>query len=131
MFQFFLRARTRNFFKARSDSRNTDADQARLNLVAEAIEDAISAAEAERIGLDRRIEDVIARAAVTFGTGTYEYLERDAVDSQFQDHLGIEIKNGQQRLTDLENQIRHLRFLKTAMITRFPELRAISSVLPS
>ena len=90
----FLLARAQKFFKTRSDARNIKSDQARLRLIAEAIESAIEVADAERIGLGRRIEDTLARAAVTFGTGTDEYLERDAIDSKFQDLLGAEIKNG-------------------------------------
>lgn len=119
----FLLARAQKFFRTRSAARNIDSDQARLRLIAEAIESAIEFAEAERIGLGRRIEDTLARAAVTFGTGTDEYLERDAIDSKFQDLLGAEIKNGERRLTDLETQIGHLKFLQTALITRFPELK--------
>jgi hypothetical protein len=122
MFQLFLRTRTYNYFKARSHARDSGTDQARLTAVAEAIENAIATAEAERAGLDLRIEDVLARAAVTFGNGTDEYLERDAVRSKHQDLFGIEIKNGQRRLKELENQIEHLKFLRTAMIMRFPEL---------
>lgn len=118
----FLLTRAQRFFRTRSDARNIDSDLVRLRPVAEAIESAIEIAEAERFGLGRRIEDVLARAAVTFGTGTDEYLERDAVDSKFQDLLGAEIKNGECRLRDLETQIGHLKFLQTAMITRFPEL---------
>lgn len=124
MFQLFSRARTHNYFKARSVARDTSTDQARLAAVAEALENAIATAEAERAGLDRRIEDVLARAAVTFGNGTDEYLERDVLSSKHQDLFGTEIKNGQDRLKELENQIGHLRFLKTVMITRFPELES-------
>jgi predicted nucleic acid-binding Zn-ribbon protein len=123
MFQLFLRARTYNYFKSRSGSRDTSNDQNRLMAVTEAIENAILTAETERSGLDRRIGDVLARAAVTFGNGTDEYLERDAIDSQQQDRFGIEITIGQRRLAELESQIGHLRFLKTAMNTRFPDLR--------
>jgi hypothetical protein len=119
----FLLARAQKLFKTRSYARNIDSDQKRIRLVAEAIEGAIEVAEAERIGLGRRIEDTLARAAVSFGTGTDEYLERDAIDSKFQDLLGAEIKNGERRLTDLETQIGHLKFLQTALITRFPELK--------
>lgn len=119
----FLLARAQKFFRTRSDARNIDSDHARLRLIAEAIESAIEVAEAERIGLGRRIEDTLARAALTFGTGTDEYLERDAIDSKFQDQMGAEIKNGERRLTDLETQIGHLKFLQTALITRFPELK--------
>ena len=63
----FLLARAQKFFKTRSHARNIDSDRKRLRLVAEAIEGAIEVAEAERIGLGRRIEDTLARAAVTFG----------------------------------------------------------------
>lgn len=123
----FLLARAQKFFRTRSDARNIDSDQARIRQVAEAIESAIEVAEAERIGLGQRIEDALARAAVTFGTGTDEYLERDAIDSKFQDLLDAEIKNGERRLSDLETQIGHLKFLQTALITRFPELKLAPS----
>jgi hypothetical protein len=122
MFQQFLRTRTYNYFKARSATRDISTDQARLIAIAKAVENAIATAEAERAGLDRRIEDILARAAVTFGNGTDEYLERDALRTKHQDLFDIEIKRGQRRLTELKSQIEHLRFLKIVMITRFPEL---------
>jgi hypothetical protein len=123
MFQQFLRARLQNYFKARSNDRDAATDYSRLSAIAEAIESALATAQAERAGLDRRIEDVLARAAVTFGNGTDEYLEREALDSHHQDLFGIEIKSGQRRLSDLATQITHLRFLKTAMATRFPDFK--------
>jgi hypothetical protein len=61
----FLLARAQKLFRTRSDARNTDTDRARIGQVAEAIESAIEVAEAERIGLGQRIEDALARAAVT------------------------------------------------------------------
>jgi hypothetical protein len=122
MFQQFLRARTYNYFKARAATRDISTDQARLIAIAKAVENAIATAEAERAGLDRRIEDILARAAVTFGNGTDEYLERDALRTKHQDLFDIEIKNGQRRLTELKSQIEHLKFLRIVMITRFPEL---------
>jgi hypothetical protein len=124
MFQLFLRTRTYNYFKARSATRDISTDKARLIAIAKAVENALATAEAERAGLDRRIEDVLARAAVTFGNGTDEYLERDPLRTKHQDLFDIEIKNGQRRLTELKSQIEHLRFLKIEMITRFPELGA-------
>ena len=36
-------------------------------------------------GLSRRVDDVLARAAVTFGNGTDEYLEREALNNYHQD----------------------------------------------
>lgn len=122
MFQSLLRTRPRRFFRSRSNSRDTDADQARLTAVAEAIDHALAAAEGERGGLNRRMDDVLARAALILGTGTDEYLDRDPVDNDFQNQFDLQIKNGHRRLTQLDTQIGHLRFLKTAAITRFPEL---------
>lgn len=62
------------------------------------IENALHAAEQEQSGLNERVEDVLARAAVTLGNGTDEYLERDARDSHHQDLFSAEISNGQRRL---------------------------------
>lgn len=122
MFELLLRKRTYNYFKARSASRDIGTDQARLIAIGKAIENAMAAAEAERAGLDRRMEDVLARAAITFGNATDEYLERDALRTKHQDLFDIEIKNGQRRLTELKSQIENLKFLKIVMIRRFPEL---------
>lgn len=124
MFQFFLRAWTHTNFKARSTARDATSDHSRLEAVASAIGNAIAAAEAERAGLDRRLEDVLSRAAVTFGNGTSEYLEREALDSHHQDLFGADIMNGQRRLADLATQIAHLNFLRTAMMTRFPDFKS-------
>ena len=57
------------------------------------IENALRAAEQEQSGLNERVEDVLARVAVTLGIGTNEYLERDARDSHHQDLFSAEISN--------------------------------------
>src|ERR1700688_1116127 len=121
MFQLFLRARVQNFimarlgdggFKARSPERDAEADMARVGSIVTAIETALHAAENEQSGLSRRVDDVLARAAVTFGNGTDEYLEREALDSYHQDLFGAEILNGQRRLKELATEISHFRFMK-------------------
>lgn len=86
-----------------------------------AIEEALHAAEREQSGLHRRVEDVLARAAVTFGNGDDEYLEREALDSYHQDLFDKEILNGQRRLKELGTSIAHFKFLKAAMLSRFPQ----------
>src|SRR3981081_1940947 len=116
MFQLFLRARAHNYlrtrlgdqtFRARSADRDAETDQSRIRSILEAIEDALQAAELEQSGLSRRVEDVLARAAVTLGNGTDEYLERDALDSHHQDLFGAEILNGKRRLKELATEISH------------------------
>lgn len=110
-------------FKARSADRDAETDRSRVGSILAAIEKALHAAEQEQAGLNQRVEDVLARAAVTLGNGTDEYLERDARDSHHQDLFTIEISNGQRRLKELAEEITHFRFLKTAMLSRFPDFR--------
>ena len=83
MFQFFFRTRAHNYletrsghgtFKARSADRDAETDRLRAGAVMEAIESALQAAEREQSGLHGRVEDVLARAAVTLGNGSDEYL---------------------------------------------------------
>ena len=133
MFQLFLRARAQNYlkgrrddedFKVRSVNRDTETDRARIGSILAAIDMALLAAETEQVGLNRRVEDVLARAAVTFGNGTDEYLEREPLDSHHQSLFGVEIANGQRRLKELAANITHFKFLKTALLSRFPDFKS-------
>jgi hypothetical protein len=133
MFQLFLRARTHNLlrdriggeaeFRARSPERDAVTDQSRIEAIMVAIEDALHAAEREQSGLNRRVEDVLARAAVTLGNGNDEYLEREALDNHHQDLFDKEIQNGQRRLKELDSSIAHYKFMKAAVLCRFPDYR--------
>lgn len=133
MFQLFLRARLHNFimarlgddgFRARSPERDAETASLRIGSVVTAIESALSAAESEQSGLSRRVDDVLARAAVTIGNGSDEYLERDAQDSRHHDLFDAEIMNGQRRLKELASEISHFRFMKAAVLSRFPDYKA-------
>jgi hypothetical protein len=133
MFPLFLRARAQNFlsdrfggdkrFKARSAERDAETDHARVASIMAAVETALQEAEREQVGLNRRVDDALARAAVTFGNGTDEYLEREPLDSHHQDLFAADIANGQRRLKELANTITHLKFVKAVMLTRFPDFR--------
>jgi len=134
MFQLFLRARAHNYLKGRRDdedfkvravNRDTETDRSRIGSILDAIDMALRAAETEQMGLNQRVEDVLARAAVTFGNGTDEYLEREPLDSHHQALFGTEIANGQRRLKELATNITHFKFLKTALLTRFPDFNPI------
>jgi len=127
VFQLLSRARGQSGdqeFKVRSAGRNADTDRSRVSSVLAALDAAIRAAEQEQTGLNRRVEDVLARAAVTIGNGTDEYLERDARDSHHQDLFDAEIRNGQRRLTELTSEIAHFKFMKAAVLSRFPDYKA-------
>ncbi|MDA9479203.1 hypothetical protein XI03_32900 [Bradyrhizobium sp. CCBAU 65884] len=132
MFQLFLRARAHSLlgsrredkgFKARSAERDAETDRARVDAVMVAIDTALRDAEREQVGLSRRVDDALARASVTFGNGTDEYLEREALDNHHQDLFAADISNGQRRLKELASTIAHLKFVKTAMLTRFPNFK--------
>jgi hypothetical protein len=123
MFQLFVRARAHNYFKARSSGRDGETDMLRIASIARSIDDALKAAEGEHAGLNRRVDDVLARAAVTLGNDSDEYLTREPLDSHHQDLFGIEIVNGERRLKELATSIGHLKFLKTVLMTRFPDFK--------
>jgi len=133
MSQRFLLVRLHNFimarlgddgFRARSPERDAETTSLRIGSVVTAIESALNAAEREQSGLSRRVDDVLARAAVTVGNGTDEYLERDAQDSSHQELFDAEIMNGQRRLKELASEISHFKFMKAAMLSRFPDYKA-------
>lgn len=136
MFQLFLRARAHRYlktrlgepeFRARSADRDAETDRSRVGSILEAVGHALHAVELEQSGLNRRVEDVLARAAVTFGNGTDEYLEREALDNHHQDLFGTEISNGQRRLKELATSVTHFKFLKAAIMSRFPDFKSTMS----
>ncbi len=130
MFQTFLRSRAQTYlrgivgereFRARSPERDAETDRERMESVIGAIDQALSSAEAEQAGLTKRVDDVLARAAVTAGNGDDEYLTRESLDSHHLDLFETEIKNGQRRIRDLTGSIADFRFLKSAFLSRFPD----------
>jgi len=123
MFQLFVRARVDNYFKSRSSNRDMETDATRIASIFHAIETALQEAKAEHAGLAARINDVLARSAVTLGNDSDEYLTRDPDDRRRQNALGAEIANGQRRLKELDTTIGHFQFLKTVLVSRFPDSR--------
>jgi hypothetical protein len=118
MFQLFSRN-----FQVRAPERDEETDCQRIATVMSAIETVLSAAENEQKGLKLRVEDVLARAAVTVGNASDEYLDREPLDTQHQDLFSEEISNGQKRLESLASSISHFRFLRAAILSRFPDYK--------
>ena len=123
MFPTLFGARDFRHFKARSADRDAEIDHGRAASILRAIEHALEETRAEHAGLRSRIDDAIARAAVTAGNNADEYLTREPEDNHFQNLLGTEIVNGQRRLNELDIAITHFKFLQTALMTRFPDLK--------
>jgi hypothetical protein len=121
MFDLFLRARVNRLFKARSAERDAEADFSRTESVFLSIEKALKIAEAEHSGLDTRMQDVLARGAISLGNATDEYLTREPADTIVQNQFDREIQIGQLRLEQLSLQINAFKFLRSAFLSRFPD----------
>jgi hypothetical protein len=81
MFAHAIRSLANSFFKTRSADRDTETDYSRIEAVFRSVEQALNAAEAEYSGLDNRMQDVLARASISHGNGSDEYLDRDPADT--------------------------------------------------
>jgi hypothetical protein len=72
MFRLFPRPRANDPFKARPPERHIEVDRFRAEAVFRAIEDMLQAAKVEQAGLTARVDEVLARAAITLGNDTDE-----------------------------------------------------------
>ncbi|MGY8683021.1 hypothetical protein Q2941_35400 [Bradyrhizobium sp. UFLA05-153] len=94
--------------------------------IVRSIDHALSVAEAERATVSLRIDNILARAAVTSGNDVDEYVTRDSLDIHHQNLFDTEISDGRLRLEQLSQNIKHFRFLREALLTRFPDLKMVS-----
>lgn len=135
MLQLFLRARVHNLianrlrgetFKVRAPERDSSTDRSRIESIISAIEVALQSAESEHDGLKKRMDEVLARASVSVGNATDEYLDRELYRSHHQDLFDSELARGEQRTRDLSAMIGHFKFVRAAMLSRFPDHRGPS-----
>jgi predicted component of type VI protein secretion system len=110
-------------FRTRSKERDADSDNEAIRSIASAIEAALNKAENERIGLKARIDDVLSRAAIVGGNDIDDYLTRTEDRSTMLSNSDAEIARGEERMKVLDQNIVHVKFLKTALRTRFPDLK--------
>jgi len=120
----FRRSRSDGPFRTRAPGRDQELDDELVGQVAAAIDEALQKVEAQRDGLKRRLDDVIARAAIVGGNDLDDCLTRDEARSTLLAASDGEIARGQARLKTLDEQLAHFRFLKTALQTRFPGFRS-------
>jgi hypothetical protein len=123
MIKQFFRFRSDDGFRGRSPERDASSDNEAVRSIAAEIDAALSKAEAERTGLQGRIDDVISRAAIVGGNDIDEYLTRTEDRSIMLSNSDAEIKRGQERLRVIDQNIVHFKFLRTALQTRFPDLK--------
>jgi hypothetical protein len=123
MIRQLFRSRSNGAFQARSSERDSGTDDETVKSIAMAIDLALQKADAERTGLKRRIDDVLSRAAVVGGNDMDDYLTRSEDRSKMLSASDAEIRRGQARLSVLEQNISHFKFLKAALQTRFPDTK--------
>ena len=119
--QTYLRNIISDNFRARSPERDAETDAGRINAIMRTIDYALRGAETEQAGLNRRVDDVLSRAAITAGNGDDEYLTREKMDSDHLDVFEKDIENGQRRLRELDVSIAQFKNLKAAVQASFPE----------
>ncbi len=124
LINLFRRSGSDGPFRTRAPGRDQELDNELVGQVASAIDEALQKVEAQRDGLKRRLDDVIARAAIVGGNDLDDCLSRDEARSSLLAASDGEIARGQARLKTLDEQLAHFKFLKTALQTRFPDFRA-------
>jgi len=123
MIRQLFRFRSDDGFRARSPERDASTDNEAVKSIAAAIDAALDRAEAERAGLQGRIDDVVSRAAIVGGNDIDDYLTRTEDRSIMLSNSDAEIRRGQERLRVIEQNISHFKFLKAALQTRFPDVK--------
>lgn len=131
MTQWYLRARMRSLlrartaghkFTARSASRDSETDRLRSESILRAIDDALGGAEAEYAGLGKRIDDVLAQAALKLGNDGNDSAAV-AGRGPSTDLIEVDVLNSQRRLEDLSARIVHYKLLKAALLSGLPDAK--------
>ena len=120
MFKSWFARKSDEGFKTRSPQRDLVTDGESIGRVAEAIDSALSALQAEQVGLSRRVEDAVAMASLAVGNESDEYVTREVSKTDALRGYEDEMKRGRERLRALDQHVLNLRFLRAAFLTRFP-----------
>jgi hypothetical protein len=118
-----FRSRPKDDFRARSAERDVETDNEAVRSVATAVDLVLQKAEAERAGLRNRIDNVLSVAAIVGGNDIDDYLTRSEDRTEMLRESDAEIRRGEERLKVLEQNISHFKFLRAALLTRFPNLK--------
>jgi hypothetical protein len=108
--------RLKSTFQFRSEARDRQTDQERINSIDNAIETALRSAETERTALGVRVEEARVQASFLTGTDHYEHDSREpAKEAQLKDSEG-RLRRGEARLVELDRHIARLNYLRGATI---------------
>jgi hypothetical protein len=102
-------------FRFRSAARDESADTKRLGVIERTIRKVIAEADAERNGLNRRIQDAKNQAGMLVGNDTYEYMDREAATEQELSISEQTLLAAEERMRQLNAHIAHLQRVLAAL----------------
>jgi hypothetical protein len=107
-------------FRVRSPQRDVQTDRERIGSVLQAINTAVASARSERDALHARVSEARDLASFAVGTGSDEYLTREARDKSRIAEYEQQMIVGEKRITDLDTQIAGLMALQELAGRLFP-----------
>ena len=110
----------KRLFQVRSPQRDTQTDHERLGSVVKAINTAVGSARSERDALRARVSNARDLASFAVGTGSDEYLTREARDRSRLAEYEHQMTMGEKRITELDRQIEGLTALQELAGRFFP-----------
>jgi hypothetical protein len=110
----------KRLFQVRSPQRDAQTDHERLGSVVKAINTAVGSARSERDALRARVNDARDLASFAVGTGSDEYLTREAKDTSRIAQYEQQMTVGEKRITELDRQIEGLIALQELAGRFFP-----------
>ena len=113
-------ARLKRLFQVRSPQRDAETDRERLGSVVDAINTAVGSARSEREALRARVNDARDLASFAVGTGSDEYLTREAKDTSRIAEYERQMSVGEKRIAELDRQIEGLTALQELAGRFFP-----------
>lgn len=115
----FFRSSKKTFI-VRSPERDRETDAALVGKILSTIEESIERSEAERAGLQARVDDLLSRAAIVAGNDLNDYVTRTDERSKMLRESEDQVRTAQIRLATLKENLSHFIFLKNALKSRFP-----------
>lgn len=110
----------KRLFQVRSPQRDAETDRERLGSVVKAINAAVGSARGERDALRVRVSNARDLASFAVGTGSDEYLTREAKDKARIAEYEQQMTMGEKRITELDRQIEGLTALQELAGRFFP-----------
>jgi hypothetical protein len=103
-------------FRFRSETRDGQTDQERIDSIANAIQAALQAAETERMALGLRVEEARLQASILAGTDNYEHDGREPeTEARLKDREN-HLRRGETRMAELDRHIARMNHIRAVVL---------------